>query len=291
MDSCKNKKGPDFLGIGSMRSGTSWLYQTLRKHPEVWLPPLKELRYFDGYRPEFFFQYHLRRRLESVARDGYNDDSELTWDLKFFCEERTDQWYLSLFDSAEGRIAGEITPDYCILPDITIKRIRDLLPHLKLILILRNPVDRAWSHLVKDFAMDKGIHADALRKDVLWNVLGRDEVEKRNNYPAILDKWQRYFPKEQIFIGFYDEINENPANFTHKVLSFLGIRDVDSFIEKEMKNLKRKVFSTESYNSGMPHEIRKELSRLNIHIIEELSKRLIGPPQRWFEECKTILGE
>jgi hypothetical protein len=100
---------PDFLGIGAQRSGTTTLYELLRRHPETFLPDEKELHYFS---------LHHHRPLG---------------------------WYAAKFAAAApGRRVGEISP-YCLFHPEAPARIAAALPHVKLIALLRDPVDRALS--------------------------------------------------------------------------------------------------------------------------------------------------
>lgn len=100
---------PDFIGIGVQRAGTTRIYELLKQHSEICMPTYrKEVHYFDRY-------YHKGER-----------------------------WYRSLFDHCKGKIVGEITPAY-IYDEKCAERIHKLLPDVKLIAILRNPIDRAYS--------------------------------------------------------------------------------------------------------------------------------------------------
>ena len=99
----------DFLGIGAQKCGTSWCHENLRRHPNIFLPEQKELHFWDTG------QHDLR-------------------------------WYRSFFQhKPKGAKAGEITPAYAILPTDVIRAIRTALPEIRLVYLIRNPMDRAWS--------------------------------------------------------------------------------------------------------------------------------------------------
>ena len=100
---------PNFLGIGAQRAGTTWVYNCLREHPDVFVPEKKELQ---------FFSWHYQEGLT---------------------------WYEAYFSGHAGEKAvGEVTPNYLNVPG-AIPRIAQLLPKARLFVILRNPVDRARS--------------------------------------------------------------------------------------------------------------------------------------------------
>jgi hypothetical protein len=99
--------GPDFIGIGAQKSGTSWVARVLASHPRISIPA-KEMHFFDQY-----------------------------W-------HRGPDWYVSRFQAKQGNLAGEFTPKYMYLPECC-ERISTTCPDTKLICILRNPVERAVS--------------------------------------------------------------------------------------------------------------------------------------------------
>jgi hypothetical protein len=102
---------PDFLIVAPPKTGSTWLAYNLVCHPQVYVPPEKEIKYFS----------HL-------------------------CEWLDLCWYVRQFLAGQGRIKGEATPSYALLPLQMIRQIHAHFPHLKLIFLLREPCGRAWSH-------------------------------------------------------------------------------------------------------------------------------------------------
>jgi len=100
----------NFLGIGAQKCGTTWLYAMLSKHPDIAFPGGKEIHFW--------------------SEDDY--------------QERL-AWYQNLF-SGDEQVKGEITPAYAFLDGGRIKEIYRLVPDLRLIYMIRNPVNRAWSN-------------------------------------------------------------------------------------------------------------------------------------------------
>jgi hypothetical protein len=100
---------PNFLIIGAAKAGTTWLYERLRRHPEVYMPGVKELAFF--------------------SRDGN--------------EGKTREWYEKHFEAAPA--VGEATPAYLYHPQAP-RRIANVISDVKLIACLRHPTDRAYSH-------------------------------------------------------------------------------------------------------------------------------------------------
>jgi Sulfotransferase family len=161
----------DFLGIGAQKAGTTWLWEMFREHPQVWLPPRKELHYFDRAltypSPSFLATDQPLRRWTSRAPHDRQcrvkcwhavrrhmrarDWPALRWDLRYYFGRFDDCWYLSLFAQGSGRVRGELTPSYSILDTADVARIARLAPALKIIFLLRNPIDRAWSQIRFDW--------------------------------------------------------------------------------------------------------------------------------------------
>ena len=114
----------NFLGIGAQKSATSWLYNTLLKHPNIAFPGGKEVHFWD-------------------SRSGRNIES-----------------YKEIF-SNNDYINGDITPAYGFLPIEVIQEIYDLMPHLCLIYLIRNPIERAWSSARMALGRAEMLHEEA----------------------------------------------------------------------------------------------------------------------------------
>ena len=156
-------QSPDFIGIGVQRSGTTWLYENLKLHSEIWLTPMNEIHYFDKLGKNKFrtgkYPKRLKKRvtfyLNSIAQGTPIRFHNLSWDYNFFFRSRDIEWYKRLFCPPIGNIAGEITPAYATLHKDIVKDIYKNFPELKVILLLRNPIQRDWSIAIKSLARDR----------------------------------------------------------------------------------------------------------------------------------------
>ena len=141
---------PNFLVIGAAKAGTNALFHYLRQHHQVYMSPWKEPK---------FFAFESRDELTFRAANGREAPVNATVIL-----DR--QEYEQLFDGARGELAlGEASPHYLYVEKAP-ARIKALVPEMKLIAVLRNPVDRAFSsylHLVRDALepLDFGTALDA----------------------------------------------------------------------------------------------------------------------------------
>jgi hypothetical protein len=225
--------GPDFCCVGAQKGGTGWLYEQLRDHPDFWMPPLKELHYFDRlWRSQrapaasrFFFAGKTEARLR-LARKTARDERDLRFldsieSLSHHSEIDLAR-YAELFAPKDTLLSGDITPGYCTLQDEIIERIVGHFPNLKVIFLARDPVERAWSHLsmwVRHGAI-KRFNADNI-DEVLRNLL-RPEVLVRSHPSKIVARWRRYVRPEAFRTYFFDDLKSDPAALRYSIIQFLG---------------------------------------------------------------------
>ncbi|MFT5106182.1 MAG: hypothetical protein ACI8XO_000467 [Verrucomicrobiales bacterium] len=208
---------PDFIGIGAMRSGTSWLRRNLNRHGEIWMAEPKELHFFDRHFGE-------RKRawlpLQHEAQVRYGE---------------------SFVAAPRGRSVGEFTPAYAVLDRDVIAKVRSWMPAVKLLFIMRDPVERAWSHARKDFdkywAKD-GVTLEEATLDDLKPFFSSLDVAKRGDYLACLTAWLEYFPQEQIWTGFMEDVaGGSEASVLRSVFEFLGVDPAIGIDEQEAKKV------------------------------------------------------
>ena len=124
---------PDFLGIGAQKPGTTWLYQNLAAHPQICMPPVKELHNL-GHKPHplpvrlvcrmnFLCKArgHLRRNLIATLKSQV--DADLGWAMRYCLWRRTDEWYGALFQKIEGKISDEVYPGYVRVGQANVERV------------------------------------------------------------------------------------------------------------------------------------------------------------------------
>jgi len=280
----KNNPGPDFIGIGAQKAGTSWLFRRLEELPEFALPPVKEIHYFDRSRNydsphtlahsnillkliNHWWLKNLRRRLIVPALK--NEQKHYHWYKRYFFSTYNDNFYLNLFKELEG-IKGEVSPSYSLLDPEDIRKMHELLPNVKLILLLRDPIDRAWSHYNYVSPKDKVLDINHFE-----SFINSIKQEKRSDYIRVIDNYLKYYPKNQLFVGFFDHIKSNPQDLLEKVVYFLG-GNVDPITE--FCNLDRKD-NVNSQKIKIPKEFMEILKNKYRGLFEQLDKE--------FGDCAT----
>lgn len=186
----------DFVGIGAEKAGTTWVADCLRDHPEVYIPKKKEIFFFNEYDPHFL----------NVLNPKYG------WGI---------DWYKRQFDLDNGFVVGEYSPTYLYCKEAP-KRIKKHFPNVKIIVVLRDPADRAFSQYIHD-----------TRLGLIGNIEFEEALKRHKNYLEKgkyfrhLKRYFKVFNKENIFITTLDEIKKDPLEVMKKLHVFLGLKNVD----------------------------------------------------------------
>jgi hypothetical protein len=202
------KRIPDFFIVGHPKCGTTALYEFLRRHPQIFMPTLKETRFFA---PEL----HPRTQELSTYPTTLED-------------------YLSLFDGArpEQRL-GEATPSY-LVSRTAARRIADLQPDARIIAVLREPVSFLHSfHLQR--ARNRSVAKNERGKALTFEEAMRQELEGGSasgfvysEYVRYVEQLRRYgdvFPPEQIMVIIYDDYRRDNEAVIRAIWRFLDVDD------------------------------------------------------------------
>jgi hypothetical protein len=178
----------DFIGIGDQKSATTWIFQCLKEHPELCLYRNKETRFFES---------------DNLYKKGID-------------------FYKSLFTHCGiEKIIGEFSPSYIHYPKVPY-RIKKYFPNVKLIVCLRNPIEKLYS----GYWFDKtgGTGSTSIYKNF------EDAIDKcpgfvqRNFYYKKLEDYFNIFPKENILVLIYEEIQKDSLKFIQEIYQFLGVK-------------------------------------------------------------------
>lgn len=229
---------PDFLCIGAFKAGTTWIYQNLQYHPDVEMPPYKEIYYF--HTPPlsklplithiFADSPYERRRLRLILTHYLpREKKRIRWFMRYLLLPPTDRWYESLFPRAPGQIAGDITPAYARLWRGAIGRAYALLPDARIIYCLRNPIRRTWSQVAMYFANWRD-GLDRASDEEIEDLLERKVGSRDSNYVLTLEFWEEFYPSDQIHVVFFDELAQRPRTFLRGLYQSLELDTSDRFI-------------------------------------------------------------
>jgi hypothetical protein len=205
---------PDFLCVGAQKGGTSWLYQQLASHPDFWMPPIKELHYFDK----------LSRTKAAPPRPRDERDLCFLERIKGLSAKShiALENYARLFEPKGSLLSGDISPTYSMLNDEIIERVASYFPNLKVIFLARDPVDRAWSQLSMGVRLGMISPFDETDSgEVIRNLLNPG-VLSLSHPSKIVARWKRYVHPDRFRIYFFDDLERNPAELRCSILHFLG---------------------------------------------------------------------
>lgn len=184
----------DFCIIGAQKSGTTTIARVLEAQPGVFLAPVKEVHFFDRH-----------------------FDRGLTWYERQFAK------------APSGAIVGEATPMYLFEPEVA-ARMASVMPDARLVAILRNPVDRAYSHYWhtrsrgdEPLELREAIAAEPerLRSDDV-GVRGRYSYVGKGRYAAQLQRFVDHFPREQLLVLLFDDLVREPETLLAQVCAHIG---------------------------------------------------------------------
>lgn len=180
-------KGPDFIIIGAMKSATSSLHVQLASHRGIYMSELKE--------PNFFSDDHQYRR-------GVD-------------------WYSSLFAGAqEGDLCGESSTHYTKLPDHseTIPRMKALLPNVRLVYVMRHPIDRLVSHYVHQWTQN------VIRCDINEALDRYPELINYSRYSYQLEPYLEAYGRASVLSVFFAAVERQPQRELERIARFIGYR-------------------------------------------------------------------
>ncbi|MBU3677356.1 MAG: sulfotransferase domain-containing protein [Chitinophagaceae bacterium] len=247
------QKRLDFLGIGVAKAGTTALHDYLIQHPQLGMGDKKEIHFFD--RPEhffipnwFYFRYHKHFNFNSGKK-----------------------------------MYGEITPAYLYYRNAA-ERIWEYNPKIKLIAILRNPIERAYSH----WNMNNQLNRDILSFEE--SIARERERSKRTLpyqhryytaidrgfYSAQIREYQRFFPDNQMLFIQYDTFKKNPKETLETIFKFLEV-DPSLF---DFSPLKSNVIE---YKSNMNPNTKNKLIDIYRNDIHEVERMLNWDCSNWLK--------
>lgn len=218
---------PDFLVIGPQRTGTTWLHAHLRYHPQIFLAEPKEL---------YFFSSLKTRDPQRFVSD------ELSWYLQFFRDplwRRAAKTGWSLWRHRQlyrPRVRGEATASYAALDADVIADIAALNPELKVILMIRNPIDRAWSHAKKDLVRNRKRRFEDVSEPE-FRAFFTDPYQLRcARSVEQYDRWSAHLQPGHLLVGVFDHIATRPQELLLDVMRFLGVRADQRYVDPSVRS-------------------------------------------------------
>jgi hypothetical protein len=248
----QNERTVDFIICGTQKGGTSALDAYLREHPEICMADKKEVHYFDK---------------EKHFSSGKPDYSE----------------YHTFFRPRKShKILGEATPLYMYWKDVP-RRIWEYNSNMKIIVILRNPIERAYSHwnMTRTKNSEDLSFWDAIKKENerCSNALPRQHRKysyiDRGFYLVQLRRIWSYFPKERVLVIKNEDLKQKPQDTLDNLCEFLEINKFKDVVPKNVHS--------RPYVSSMSKKEKDYLKSIFEHEIKELEIELNWNCSRWLD--------
>ncbi len=201
-----SQTGPDFIGIGAQKSGTTYAFEALRYCPGVSFPAMPGCRDFlSNAEADGVVLNTLPKEIQFL--DGPNKN--LSWD----------QYFDIFSDTPEGTVAGEISPAYMTAPLERIQELRERCPDVKLFAIFRNPIERDWSAI----RMIAGRRNELDDDDALWQIANMRHVIDMGDYLAPLQRWLSVFPRSSFVFHTLAGLETDPKAVVGSLLDHIGL--------------------------------------------------------------------
>lgn len=245
-----------FLSVGAMKAGTTWLYEQLKDHPEIYFTPEKEIHYFAN-KVGIENQLNHRNRilkLKSVMEKNAKGNpmfisqnlDDIYWYANYArAKEIDNEWYKSLFTlNIDRKYCADFSNLYCQMPKEGWDNVRQTGKNIKVIYTLRDPLARLWSHYKfhmkwvnrEDEALEVGFEhfKDLLDKNFFWI-----NAEYTRNYKLLKENLK----DDELMILYFEDFRKDPTKMLSEVQKFLNIEE----IIPETKNLEKKVNKTKDF--------------------------------------------
>lgn len=263
---------PDIVCIGAQKAGTSWLHVTLATRPDIWVPPFKEMHFFDH---KFIAEcrrwapWHVRQGVQAareryLARSGPPDETYLNYLDRLQTPPLLNAiWYKYTFSLAgEGQKCLDVTPEYSCISEAGVDFFRRFLPNSQLIYIIRNPLDRLKSQMRMNAQREKNLPSSVQEWEEL---LQMPALQMRGDYSNNVPRWDARFMPERLMYLPFGQIRKDPMGVLRKIESHCNLPPF------EYPRAAEKVHQTEPL--GLPDHVVARLEEMAAPQNEFLVKR------------------
>lgn len=253
---------PNLLYLGPQRTGSTWLHANLSRHPQIHMHHDKETFYFSTLgRPEApRYRYEYLEDYLASFREGIGRRL-----LKsYHALRRCGRLY-------RPRIRGDFTASYGILDESVIAQMIRLQPDVRGIMLVRDPLDRAWSHVKKDLV--RGRENPGSDEELLAFMCSPDQLA-RADYRGAIARWRKHLAPGHLFAAPYAMIGEDPEQLLDEISGFLGIRRLGG-VSKRHVVTRQNVTSGDAVPDGLRRVAGNALSAATASCRELLEE--IGP--------------
>ena len=231
---------PDFFVIGVVKGGTTSLYTYLDQHPEIFVPRIKETNHFAA--ADIQHQYFLPTYAKDVDIDLNRYFKKGMPEVIHIAHVDSTEHYRQLFDiEHNAKRIGDVSNSYMICPS-SAEAIHSHDPESRIIVVLRNPISRAWSQYLMNIREAKvecnglieEFEHDRKRPHTGWGV--SHQYLELGHYAEQLNRYYELFPKDQVHVVLYEDYRKDPEGVLKRICHFLQVDGDFSFDFSEQRN-------------------------------------------------------
>lgn len=278
---------PAFICIGAQKAGTQWLYDQAASHPEAWMPPIKELRYFLPAFPTV--QERARLLLGRAEERGRGriarDDRNVAFLQRLVSAKRDPQAadlsdYVSLFEPAGSLITGDITPGYHSLGEDVVTLLASGLPHCKFIYLVRDPIERLWSHA--NMRVRGGLAAPSILTDAseFAAQIRQNQFVQYSFQSDPIMRWSEIVGGDRFRVFVMEDMRDDAVEYRRAVFAFIGLDADECRIEAgyNKKEGNAKVPMPSEHRTVLLEYFDREYERLQPYIAQSRELRRARSP-------------
>lgn len=174
-----------------------------------------------------------------------------------------------------------------MLDEDVVAEIRELNPELRIVYLLRDPIERAWSGALSELVHRRERPLDSVPDEAFIRHFDRRGHVLRGNYLRALTIWEGVFGRERVFVGFLDEVQRAPQDVLLQLYRFLGVSDDEALIPD---SIGEKVNRAGEYRAAVPTRFRPHLARQCLPQLKALSDRFGEPVTGWLRRAEEDLA-
>lgn len=271
-----------FLSAGAMKAGTTWVYDKLQHNPNISFTKEKEVYFFshmDGVANSLNVDKRLRRAKQALRQSSIKLKSgelslpehmdNIEWYLNYTSNTLDDKWYLDLFKEEDISNPEQHCADFsnltCFLSEDGWKHVRKVAKNIKVIYILRNPIERFWSHYKFHLQFVKHAEMNTPEQNIklFERVTSKPWFIRNSMYSENIKAMKKYLSEDEFKIYYLDDISLEPEKYLKDIEKFIGVKN------HNYSDLKLKARKNTSINKSIPEEW---LSLINHKLSDEVLK-------------------
>jgi hypothetical protein len=285
---------PHFICLGAQKAGTDWVYDQFAAHRDYWMPPIKEIAFFDRAFGAPRLKKAERQLGWKLQKHGEGAD-DYTYDIAFLLRMKHSDpqpqdfdfsAYYKLFENKPGK-SGDCTPGYCRIQEDMAREMYRQMPNTTFLLMVRDPADRAWSQALMHERLGRNPDMRVVDDfDDFKAFLQRSDVQDLSFLSNTIKTWRKVDTEGRFKVFQFDNLKVDAEAYRRSVAEHIGA-DPDGFSIPANFNKKAK----QPGKKKISPEYRDHLAKHFETEFKELEDLLGGHATRWREDNDEVLKQ